>query len=34
VDANKPLPNFHIGKRYEFKVSQNFILDILNGPLV
>lgn len=34
VDANKPLPNIQVGKRYEFKVSQNFVIDILNGPLL
>ncbi len=32
MDANKPLPHLYIGRRYEFKVFQNFVIDILNGP--
>ena len=29
LDANKPLPDFDIGKRYEFEVFQNFVIKIL-----
>lgn len=32
VDANKPLPNLQVGQRYEFKVFQNFVMDIISGP--
>nr|PZN10325.1 MAG: hypothetical protein DIU64_06320 [Caldicoprobacter oshimai] len=34
VDANKPLPNIQVGQKYEFKVFQNFVIDILSGPTV
>lgn len=34
VDANKPLPDIQVGKKYEFKVFQNFVIDILSGPNV
>lgn len=30
IDANKPLPQIQEGQRYEFKVFQNFVVDILN----
>jgi hypothetical protein len=29
IDANKPLPAFDIGKRYEFEVYQNYVVNIL-----
>lgn len=32
IDANKPLPNLQVGQKYEFKVFQNFVIDVLSGP--
>lgn len=34
VDANKPLPDIQVGQKYEFKVFQNFVIDMLNRPAV
>ncbi|MBM7581626.1 hypothetical protein JOD02_000449 [Caldicoprobacter guelmensis] len=32
IDANKPLPSLQVGQKYEFKVFQNFVIDVLSGP--
>ena len=29
IDANKPLPAFDIGKKYEFEVFQNYVVNVL-----
>lgn len=34
VDANKPLPDIQVGQKYEFKVFQNFVIDMLSRPAV
>jgi len=34
VDANKPLPDIQVGQRYEFKVFQNFVIDISSEAAV
>lgn len=34
VDANKPMPDIQVGQKYEFKVFQNFVIDMLSRPAV
>jgi len=34
VDANKPMPDIQVGQRYEFKVFQNFVIDISSEAAV
>jgi len=34
VDANKPLPDIQVGQKYEFKVFQNFVIDISSEAAV